>query len=178
MKNPNRKCEGLAHLSDEEIQERLKEAMAESGIPHDDILKFYEGANPRRFRNQFRGFHACDNGNVLIRYNSRTVKGIWVFGNLVVKDLEGNNPHVHYIENDFERLKVIPDTVGIYCEWLEAYEGDMLVTYDTNDKINCTYYVLYDSDSSRFFCRADNRVVGVNEVWHDENIGNVWERRL
>lgn len=166
MMNANRTCE------------KPNEAMLESGIPNDAIIRLYEQNDLTKFCNQFRGFHVSDEGSSIIKYRSVLKHGFWVKGNLIVKTIEGNNTFVHYVENDFERLKVVPETVSMYCAYLDAYVGDMLAIYDTENKIDCIYYVFYDDVNCKFYCRVDNTIANIDEVWYDENIGNVWERSI
>lgn len=123
---------------------------------------------------KFRGFHADENGETVIKIDGKDIRGLWLAGDL--KQYDG--------ECWIEEHAVIPETVGQYvCDdenGKEVFEGDIV----GNERIigfvfyNCEFAFLLkwkNTDKYRkdFFktCFLSN-YSGLNEI---EVIGNIFE---
>lgn len=115
---------------------------------------------------KFRGFHADEHGESVIKLNGKEIQGFWCYGDL---HTDGG-----YYINDHA---VIPETVGQYVcndkNGKEVFELDIVSGY-FYEKI--TGYIFYGSNAKFFIYRKGLFGIELNNasVWINV-IGNIFE---
>lgn len=117
---------------------------------------------------KFRGFHADEHGETVIKLDGKEIKGTWFYG-----DLHTDGPYIN-------EHKVIPETVGQYVGTNDKH-GDELYEYDVvrftlRDEVVIGFIICLKSS----FCVSCPKI---NDTFHllnimrlnREKIGNIFE---